>query len=59
MEREAATSWQVAELKRELESTHHESLDQATKVIEARAAELLVAEWATATEHKVEAVKVR
>ena len=49
----------VAELERELESTRHESQDQAAEVTGARAAELLMAERATTTERGLEATKVR
>ena len=50
MEREAAMSWQVDELERQLESIHCESQDRAAEATGARVVELLVAEHATATE---------
>ena len=44
MEREAAMSWQVDELERQLESTCRKSKDRATEVTGAWAVELLVVE---------------
>ena len=35
MEQEAVTSWWVDELKHQLESTHHESQDQAAEAMAA------------------------
>ena len=43
MEREAAMSRWVIELKRQLESAHHESQDQAVEATGARVVELLAA----------------
>ena len=51
-------SWWVAELEHQLESTHCESQDRAAKATEARAAELLVAERAIATERGLDTAKV-
>ena len=58
MEREAAMSRRVNKLERQLESTRHESQDQAIKVTGARATELLTTERATATERGLNATKV-
>ena len=49
----------VPELECQLESAWRESQDRAAEVTEARAAELLTAERATASERGLEAVKVR
>ena len=52
-------SWRVTKLERELESARCESQGRAAEVMEARAVELLVAEWATAAERGLEAAKIR
>ena len=52
-------SWWVSKLEHELESTHHESQDRAGEAMEARAAELLVVEQATAAEWGLDTVNVR
>ena len=57
MEWEAMASRWVTELEHELESVCHESKDWATEATEARAVEVLVAEWVTAAERGLEAVK--
>ena len=48
----------MAELKRELKSARRESQDWAVEVTEARAAEQLTVERATAAERGLEAAKV-
>ena len=58
MEREAAVSRRVAELVCQLESARRESQDRAAEATEARAAELLAVEQATAAEQGLDAVKV-
>ena len=58
MGREAAMSWQVDELQRQLESARRESQDRAAEATRARAAELLAAERATATERGLDVAKV-
>ena len=58
MEPEAAMSWQVAELKYQLESTCCESQDQVDEATGAWALELLVVEQATATKRGLDAAKV-
>ena len=50
MEQEATTSRRVDKLRHQLESARHESQDQATEATGARATELLMVKWATATE---------
>ena len=58
MEWEATVSQWVTELERQLESARRESQDRAAEATEARVAELLVVEWATATERGLDAAKV-
>ena len=58
MEREAAMSWWVTELERQLESARRESQDRAAEATGARAAELLMVERATAAEWELDATKV-
>ena len=58
MEPEAAMSWQVAELKYQLESTCCESQDQVDEATGAWALELLVVEQATTVEWGLDIVKV-
>ena len=58
MEWEAAMSRRVDELERQLEFAHRESEDRVAKATGAWAAELLVAERATAAERGLTAVKV-
>ena len=56
---DAVMLWRVAELERQLESARRESQDRATEATEARAAELLATERATAAERRLDAAKVR
>ena len=58
MEQEAMASRWVDELRHQLESTCHESQDQAAEAIEAWAAKLLMVERATATERGLDTMKV-
>ena len=57
MEQEVMASWWVDELRHQLESTHHESQDQAAEAMGARAVELRAVERATAAERELDAVK--
>jgi len=58
MEQEATTSWQVNELKNQLDSTRCESQDRATEATEAWAVELRAVEQATAIERELDVAKV-
>ena len=58
MEREAAVSWWVNELKHQLESAHCESQDWAAEAMGAWAVELRVAKRATAVEQELNVAKV-
>jgi len=58
MEQEVKASRWVDELRHQLESTHHESQDQAAEATGARATELLAVEWATGAERELNAAKV-
>ncbi|XP_066354809.1 uncharacterized protein [Miscanthus floridulus] len=55
---EAMVSWQVAELKHHLESTHHESQDRAAEATEAQVAELLAVERVTTAVRGLDTAKV-
>ena len=59
MEREATVSWRVTKLEHQLEFARCESQDRAAEAMEARVAELLAVERATAAERGLDAVKVR
>lgn len=58
MEREVMVSWWVTELKRQLESSYHESQDLAAEATEAHVVELITVERATAIERGLDTVKV-
>jgi len=58
MEQEAAMSWRVDELERQLESTHCESQDRAAVAMGTWLSELLVMERATAAKRGLNAAKV-
>ena len=57
MEQEAVASRWVDKLKHQLESTHCESQDQATKAMGAQAVELRAVERATAAERELDVAK--
>ena len=58
MEQEATMSRRVDELEHQLESAHRESQDRAVEATRTWVAELLAAEWVTAAERGLDAVKV-
>ena len=55
MEQEVAALWWVKELRRKLESTHHESQDRSTEAMGARETKQCAVERATATKQKLHA----
>ena len=58
MEQEAIASWQVNELRHQMESVCHESQDLAAETTGARAAELRAVEQATAAKQELDTAKV-
>ena len=58
MEQEAIASWQVNELRHQMESVCHESQDLAAETTGARATELLAVERAAAIKRELDAAKV-